>query len=262
MQSKCEINESPIEYLEPPDRDGAEHKEEFRLEGGWRRPEAPSSSTAFLPPASPWRPCAPRLSAASGAGRCAAPAGGPACPPARPSPSSSGSPASACDGGSSSWCAGWSAPSPPGPPLQQSRTWSHQTVSIRVAHVCVCVSSIATHVVLVVPAVRHCRRLLLLFQEAPGVLQHLLHLDQLGCLGVTVPSHFQHLLLPLAQLTVVPAHGGERFLKVVPRSRRQQQHLATLVQPSRPPSAGRDDALVVGASAVGSRRSMSFLPLK
>lgn len=30
MQSKCEINESPIEYLELPDRDGAEHKEEPR----------------------------------------------------------------------------------------------------------------------------------------------------------------------------------------------------------------------------------------
>lgn len=110
MQSKCEINKSSIEYLGLPDRDGGERKEEPELEssyqsedeGGQSWSEAPSSSTAFPPPASPWRPCAPRLSAASGAGRCAAPAGGPACPPAHPSPSSSDSPASACDGGSSS----------------------------------------------------------------------------------------------------------------------------------------------------------------
>lgn len=64
--------------------------------------------------------------------------------------------------------------------------------------------TVYTHVVLVALAVR-CR-LLLLVHQALGVLQHLLHLDEFSRLRVAVPADFQHLLLPLGELAVVPAH--------------------------------------------------------
>lgn len=89
--------------------------------GALKRSEPRSGFTWALLPASPSLLCAPLPSAASDARRSSAPAGGPACPRARLSLFSSGSPASACDGASSSCAACWSAPSPPGPPLQQQR---------------------------------------------------------------------------------------------------------------------------------------------
>lgn len=58
--------------------------------------------TSFLRPVSPWPLAVLPLSSATGAACCVTPAGGPACPPAPLGQSSSGSPASGCDGGSSS----------------------------------------------------------------------------------------------------------------------------------------------------------------
>lgn len=87
--------------------------------------------TWALLPASPSQLCALLLSAASGARRSSAPEGGPVCPPARLSQSSSGSPASACDGESFSCIVCWSAPFPPSPPLRQAneKTQSHNTTT-------------------------------------------------------------------------------------------------------------------------------------
>lgn len=86
--------------------------------------------TWALPPASPSQLCALLLSAVNGARRSSAPEGGPGCPPAHLSPFSSGSPASACDGGSFSCTVCWTAPFPPGPPLQQaSRKQSRTTTT-------------------------------------------------------------------------------------------------------------------------------------
>lgn len=70
-----------------------------------------------LLPASPWLLCALLLSAVNVVGHSSAPGGGQVCPPAHLSPFSSGSPASVCDGGSSSCIVCWSVPSPPGLPL-------------------------------------------------------------------------------------------------------------------------------------------------